>query len=164
MPISETARRAMYSPTGEGEIALTLITVDHPTFAQPIRLVNNTEPIISRGNIYADTTFEEQWPPDVESQDPTVYIRIQNANQSLLDVLSALTSEPTFTCEMILASDPNTVIRSIPALPIYGSEGGFKELRLQIGGSDPWLLRSFPAFDLIFKIGLAWLRMCNDQD
>jgi Domain of unknown function (DUF1833) len=144
MPISETARRAMYSPTGGGEVALTLLTVSHPDLVQPIRLVNNTEPITSRGNVFSDTAFEEQWPPDVASQDPTIYIRLNNASQVLLDALSALTSEPSITCELVIASDPDTVIRSIPALPIYSSEGGLKEFRLIIGGNDPWLLRSFP--------------------
>ena len=143
MPISETARRAIYSTTGEGQVALTLMTITHPTLLQPIRLVNNPTPITSRGNVFADSTFEEQWPPDVASQDPTVYIRLF-PSKALIDVMSALTSEPTVTIELVLASDVDTVIRSIPALPVYGSEASYKEFRLQIGGADPWLLRSFP--------------------
>lgn len=86
-----------------------LLTISHSSLATPLRFVNNNENIVSRGNTYTAFPFEIDLPNDDPDQPPKAQLRIDNVDRSIVQTIRTITSPPTVTIEVILASAPNTV-------------------------------------------------------
>ena len=54
--LSQAARQAINAEATE-QVFLLLLTIDHEDLAEPIRVVNNTETITSRGELYVAYPF-----------------------------------------------------------------------------------------------------------
>lgn len=91
------------------EVWLVLLTISHATMSTPIRLVNNNEDVVSRGNTYIAFPFEIELPGEDPDQPPKATLRIDNVDRRVVQTLRSITSPPTITLEVILASAPNTV-------------------------------------------------------
>lgn len=92
-----------------GEVWLVLLTISHPDLPTPIRVVNNNEDITSRGNIYQAFPFEIVLPGEDPDSPPRAAIRIDNVDRSVIALIRSISSAPTVTIEVILASQPNIV-------------------------------------------------------
>lgn len=90
---------------------LTLITLTHPTFAQPIRLVNNSVDIVSRGNTYMAFPVKIQLPVDDGETAKEFAITFDNVSLELVDEIRSVVGESQIEVrlEHILASLPNEV-------------------------------------------------------
>ena len=55
--LSNTARRALYAQE-TGEVFLLLLVISHPSLPAPIRVVNNSEDVVSGGFTYQRFPFE----------------------------------------------------------------------------------------------------------
>lgn len=141
---SQVALRAARSRTGGGQVFLDLMTITHPTLGTPIRLVNNTKDIVSRGNTFTRSAFNFTPPAQVEDGEPTASIEIENVSRIIEEVLAGLTSEPTFTGEVVLASSPDTVQLGPFVLPLSSAELTQNSIRLTLGFANPLLMRVFP--------------------
>ena len=141
----QVALRAARSRTGGGEVFLDLMTITHPTLSTPIRLVNNTKDVVSRGNTFVRSAFNFTPPAQVEEGEPTATIEIENVSRIIEEILSGLTSEPTFTGEVVLARSPDTVQLGPFILPLASSELTQNSIRLTLGFANPLLLRVFPS-------------------
>lgn len=91
------------------DVWLVLLTLSHATLATPIRLVNNNENIVSRGNTYLAFPFEVELPGEDPDQPPKASLRIDNVDRRVVQTLRSLSAPPTVTLEVILASAPDTV-------------------------------------------------------
>ena len=87
---------------------LTLITLTHASFGT-IRLVDNTEDIISRGNTYLAFPVTIQLPADDGESAREVELRIDNASVEFIDELRSVTSPIDVTLEMVLSNLPDDV-------------------------------------------------------
>lgn len=98
---------------------LTLVTLNHSSFVTPIRLVNNTEAIVSRGNTFLGFPMKITLAPDDGEQAREVQIEFDNVSLYLVDALRSVDATPIEVfVEMILASIPNEVQISVEELKI----------------------------------------------
>ena len=141
---SQVALRAARSRTGGGQVFIDLMTITHPTLSNPIRLVNNTKDVVSRGHTFIRSAFNFTPPAQVEDGEPTATIEIENVSRVIEEVLAGLTSEPTFTGETVLASSPDSVQWGPWVLPLSSAELTQNSIRLTLGFANPLLMRMYP--------------------
>lgn len=101
-----------------GEVYLVLLTIEHADLAAPFRLVNNTVAIRSNGQDYEPFPFAFLPPEESEDGVPRATLEIDNVDQRIAAALRKLTSAPTATAQVILASDPDTIERDFPAFRV----------------------------------------------
>lgn len=113
MPVSETARRALYAPESE-EVFLVLLTIDHDGLSQPIRVVNNLEQVNSRGQEFIAFPFSISLPDDKEESPPRARLAIDNVTREIGQAIRQIVGPPRVTIEVVMASAPDTVEASFP--------------------------------------------------
>ena len=96
---------------------LMLLTLTHDDFA-PIYLVNNTEPIVSRGKSFIPFPVKITLPADDGETQREVAIEFDNASAALIAALRSVITPIEVTIEMILASAPDRVEIEIGELKI----------------------------------------------
>lgn len=106
--VSTTAREGMYA-SQTGEIFLVILEIDHPDLAQPIRVVNNNEAIVSNGDTYLATAFSFILPAQEDGKISNSSLTIDNVDRTIVEVIRTITSFPTVAASVILASDPDVI-------------------------------------------------------
>lgn len=106
--LSSPAQRAAYAQE-TGEVFLVLLTINHATLPAPIRVVNDTQNIVSGGNTYLGFNFTIVLPDEREDQPPRSRVVIDCIDRSIIAALRPLTSPPTLDIQVVLASSPNTI-------------------------------------------------------
>lgn len=106
---SQTWTDAMYA-SETGECPLCILEISGGGLASTIRLVNNTEDIISNGNTYTAFPFMIELPPEeTDQKPPSSRIQIDNVSRDYIQEIRELTSAPTVKAAFVLSSDPDTV-------------------------------------------------------
>lgn len=100
-------RAAFAQNTGEAPIIL--LQIDHPTLATPIRVCHNTEAITHDGDSYLPFPFLIDLPADRDDELPRVTLTIDNVDRSIIPAFRAITSPPTVTMKVVLATSPDDV-------------------------------------------------------
>lgn len=129
MALSQKLIHAVLEPN-TGEVFLLLITFDHESFDEPVRLVNNLENITSRGNVYQAFPLELVLPQDDGSTLPTVDITCQNATLELIDEIRSVNGPMSVSIELILASTPDYVETSIDDLRVASIQYDEKTIKM----------------------------------
>ncbi len=106
--ITLTAKQAIFSQESS-EVFLILLTIDHVDLADPIRVVRNTKNIDSRGDTYVGLPFDVDMPEERDDRLGHVTLTIDNVDRKIVTAIRSLTSAPSVTMEIILASDLNTL-------------------------------------------------------
>jgi hypothetical protein len=101
-----------------GDPFLSLITMEHPDFAEPIRLVNNSVNIISRGETFLAFPMKIRLPVDDGESAREFQIDLDNVSLELVTSIRSVTTQIGLKIEMILASLPDEVQISIDELKI----------------------------------------------
>ena len=96
---------------------LMLVTISHSAFST-IRLVNNTENIISNGNTFMAFPVRIVLPVDDGETAREVSMELDNVSLELIDEIRTVTTPMDVKIEMVLASDPNFVQISLEELKI----------------------------------------------
>ncbi len=104
--ISDIAQEAI-NASNTAEVFLTLIEISHPSLVTPLRFVNNTVDIIRNGNTYTAVAFDFTPPVDEEGTIQNASVAIDGVDRSIVEVIRDLTTPPTLTTYIILASDPD---------------------------------------------------------
>ena len=107
-PLSSLARGAFFSPESD-EVTLLLLTIEEDSLAAPIRVVHNTEEIVSRGETYLPFVFGVELPVESGDAPRPVRIQIDAVDQSIIKAIREAVGQPRMTLEVVLASDPDTV-------------------------------------------------------
>ncbi|MGO6835016.1 DUF1833 family protein [Rhizobium ruizarguesonis] len=110
------------------EIVICLLTVTHDDLDAPIYLSSDptdrisVDPLIygtvSRGNEYLFLPFEFTLPDDKSDSPPRVQLSMDNTDRSLVTVLRSIATPASIKVELVLASDPDTVEITMPALQL----------------------------------------------
>lgn len=108
--LSTTGKASIFAAS-TAQVWLHLLTIDHDDLASPIRLVDNTEAVISRGDTYLPFAFRPQIPAEVDGQLPKVELQIDAVDQTIIAALEVLQTPPTITLEVVMAGTPDTVER-----------------------------------------------------
>ncbi len=90
------------------QVLLVLVTFSHPGITT-VRVVNNTQDVISRGQTYIGFPFEPELPEDLSDQLPDAQIRFSNVDRRLVDQLRSAPTPLMVMMEVILASTPDVV-------------------------------------------------------
>mgnify|MGYP005858877695 CR=1 FL=1 len=84
--LSAAARAALMAESTSSVFCI-LIELDHPTFADPIRLVNNNEDLVYGGETYIAYPFRLDPPDEKQDQISNAKITIDNIDRGILAVL-----------------------------------------------------------------------------
>lgn len=121
MPLSASVLAAMYDET-TSEQPVTLLTIHDPDKADagdwPFRICDQGDDVVSSGDTYASTAFEAI-PPDQENGgSEQMRLGIIGPTDDIVRELQAVSGAPPVDVVLVLASDPDTTIRSWPGLVI----------------------------------------------
>lgn len=111
MPLSSNANvaaNAISSPVAW----LVLLTFTLPN-KDPLRVVNNTLDVVSRGNTFQACGFEIILPSDDGEAIPNVKLTIPNADREIVEWIRGFPTAPTLMMEIVLSNQPDIVERSI---------------------------------------------------
>lgn len=97
-----------------GEVFLILVTITHTDLPDPIRVVNNSENINSRGQTFIAYPFEITLPTDTENGNPRATLKIDNVDREIVRAVRTIQTAPTVTLEIVMASDPDVVEIEFP--------------------------------------------------
>lgn len=103
------AALASMNAQASSDVWLVLLTLSHATLATPIRLANNNEDVVSRGNTFIAFPFEVELPGEDPDQPPKAMLRIDNVDRRVVQTIRSIVAPPTVTLEVILASAPDNV-------------------------------------------------------
>lgn len=109
MSLSVAAIKALLDQQTD-EIFLTTLEISHPAWGNPVRIVNNTEPIVRNGQTYEPLAFRPQLPLDSDGENPDINLIIDGVDRQMIQALRSIPSEqPQIRMEVIRASAPDLV-------------------------------------------------------
>jgi len=91
------------------EVFLVLLTITVAGSAQPIRVVNDHANLVSRGQTFAGFPFEIELPGETEDSVPTVRLRIDAVDRSVIAAIRAASGDVDASIEVVRAAAPDTV-------------------------------------------------------
>lgn len=111
-----------------------------------LRVVSNTEDVVSRGMLFSATHFDLVLPADNGETFPTVELKIANVDGLLIQTIRGFPTAPEMTLEIVLSSSPNVVERTVDFLVLRSVEYNALTIsgRLVVESS---LSNRFPAYD-----------------
>ncbi|MYZ44221.1 DUF1833 family protein [Schauerella aestuarii] len=101
--ISLSGRRNILA-TSSTEPMLVLLEITHVDLVVAIRVVNNTESIVSQGNTFLATAFELLLPDDIEGQIPQATLSVDNIGQQLTQWLEVSRGGQGARCRMMMVA------------------------------------------------------------
>jgi nitrogen fixation protein len=92
-----------------GTVVLMLVDIEHEDLETPIRIVNNTEDVVSGGNLYTAVGFEVRLPDDRDGTPRGAQLQIDNTTQWLTPTVRSLFGEFLVTIRIAIPSDAEAV-------------------------------------------------------
>ncbi len=129
--LSAACKAALYAPN-TGDLPLCLLTLDHDDWAQPVRLVNDRQDLVSNGDTYTARAFSVQLPADKDGP-PRAVLVVDNVDRALVAAMRTITTPPTVSIGLVLRSAPNTIERTWPNLRIRSAQIHATALEVELG-------------------------------
>lgn len=106
-----TAFRGTVNSTSAREAPLLLLEITHPGLASPLRVVNDTQDLVSNANTYTALPFRARLPDDLEQGLPRAELSIDNIGKELVQWLEASGGGQGASCRMmqVMRSAPNVI-------------------------------------------------------
>lgn len=127
--VSQVFRQAAFSEETD-EVIIVLLTIMHGGITQPIRLSSDPtqrldEPVeevvygtVSRGEQYIYYPFQIDLPSDEAEAAPRARISVDNVRREITQAIRSITTPPTVTIEIVLASQPDVVEAVFPSFDL----------------------------------------------
>lgn len=95
--------------TGGEQGAVILLEICHPMLEAPVRIIGDTQDLVSNGNTYTACAFQLTLPDDVDQRYPRAQLSIDNIGEELTQWLEASGGGDGATCRImqVLREDPN---------------------------------------------------------
>ncbi len=138
--ISTDGRAALYAAQTD-DVWLQLLTIEHADIVTPIRLVNNTEDVVSRGDTYTAFAFDLSLPATAQE---SVELTVDNVTRELIDEVRTIDTPLTITMEIVRAADPDTVEAGPFEYQSRAVEYDVQRMRFTLA-YEPLLNEPFPA-------------------
>lgn len=107
---------------------LFLLTISTPGNPD-LLLVNNNEPITSRGQIYQPYPFRMQLPEDTGDRVPVVKLQIDNIAGDIITAIRGFQDPPTIKVELITNKYPDIVEKSLDSMRL--NSVGYDSITIQ---------------------------------
>lgn len=136
--------QAVFSQT-TSKVFLVLAEFSHSSFAT-IRVVNNTQQIVSNGDPYVPFPFTVLLPPDDEELQVRAQLVIYDVERAIIDNLRLVAGSReriATTLRVVEASDPDTILQRVSGLVIENVQYGADQIALDLS-IDNFLTESFP--------------------
>ncbi len=91
------------------DVWLVLLTISHSDLSDDIRVVNNTEDVTSRSNLYVKFAFDLSLPIDSNERTPAAELRIDNVSSEIAQAVRSISTAPSVKIEIIRAAEPDSV-------------------------------------------------------
>jgi hypothetical protein len=103
--------KAAINSLGGHELPLFLLELTHPDLTTPLRVVGDTQDIISNGNTYTATSFRLTPPDDLAQGQPRARLSIDNVDRALADWIESSGGGKDATARLmqIMRNDPNVL-------------------------------------------------------
>lgn len=105
--LSTAAKIAMHAPD-TSQVFLVLLEISHASITT-LRFVNDSADVTTGGHTYTAYPFSIELPEESGEQLPRVTLTIDNVSRAITDAILSLTTAPTITMSVVLASSPGTV-------------------------------------------------------
>lgn len=119
--LSNTAKAALYAQSAD-ECFIILVTIDHPTFAEPVRVASDplevlpiagVRGVVSNGDEYVYLPFSIELPAQDDTGVAKARISVDNISREIVAAVRNATSALSISIAIVLASDPDTLEVSI---------------------------------------------------
>ena len=116
-PLSNAATQAMFAQQ-TSEVFILLVTIDNPSFTQPIRIASDpyqilpdagVRGVVSRGNEYLYAPFTIMLPVQDDSGIAKASLSVDNIDRRMVEAVRTATSSLRISIEIVLASDVDSV-------------------------------------------------------
>ena len=116
------------------ETPLVLLTINHPELATPVRVVNDTQDLVSNGDTYIAMPFRCTLPDDFENQLPKARLSVDNIGKELMYWIETSNggNVSTVTMAQVMRSRPDTVEWSI-TMNLYNVSCTMQEVSGELG-------------------------------
>lgn len=116
------------------EAPLILLEIYHAELPTPVRVVNDSQDIISNGNTYVAFPFKCVLPDDFEGQTSRARLSIANVGKDLMYWIETTNGGKGSTCtfKQILRSVPNTIEWSI-TMSLFNVNVTMQEISAELG-------------------------------
>lgn len=141
-PLSPEAARAILARESS-EAFLALMQITGPGL-DPIRVVNNMESITRNGQVYEPWAFDGSPPEDGPQQSPTVTLRVDNIDRSVMDTLRTYNGVPRCELVWVMASQPNRAVYGPFEFVIQSAGANEMTIDLQLGYEEDILNQGWP--------------------
>ena len=143
--VSTNALRAMLAQE-TGEIFLLCVTISHPSFSTPYRLVYDQNPLVRSVGTFEPFAFALNLPNEQDDSPPTVQMSIDNVDNQILQAVRNLPSgvRPDIKLEVVLASSPDVVEKGPYDFKFLSTDYDEASLTGTIGFEDDILNTAIP--------------------
>lgn len=144
--ISQDQLRAMLAQETE-EVFLMCLTITHPSFAEPYRLVSNTQPLVRASGTFEPFAFALNLPSESDDSTPQVQMSIDNVDNKILLSIRNLPpgARPNILIEVVTASEPDTLCAGPDNFKFLSIDYDEGTINATIGFDDDILNTGFPA-------------------
>lgn len=114
--------------------SLVLLEFHHPDLVSPLRLVNDTQDIVSNGNTYQRLRFSARRPSQQEGQQPTAIVDIGRVD-TLVDVIDRTNGAEGATVRLMEVSraEPDDIKFEFGGLQVVGISATHERISLRLG-------------------------------
>lgn len=106
--VSTAFKQAIFGQETD-EVFIILLDVEHDDLVETIRVSSDGVDTVHNGNTYAAYPFQLTLPSDPEEGFCSAKLTIDNVHRDIIAAVRQISSAPTITMTIVLASDPNTV-------------------------------------------------------
>lgn len=123
---------------------LCLLTIWTGDGSDALRVVNNSEPIVSRGNQFEPFPFSVTLPTDDSQSMPQVTLVLSNVDNAIIEFVRGQVIAPNIAIEIVTSAYPDTVEKSLTFLKLVSVtyDAMVVQGRLDV---DDFLAQKFPA-------------------
>lgn len=116
------------------ESAFVLLEINHPELATPVRVVNDTQDLVSNGETYIAIPFRCTFPDDFENQLPKARLSVDNVGKELMYWIetSGGGNGSLITISQVMRSRPDTIESSI-TMNLYNVSCNMTEVSGELG-------------------------------
>jgi hypothetical protein len=118
-----------------GDALLYLLTITHADLEETLRYVRDFQPLISRGNSFTAFPFDVTPPGSGEGGARPASISISAVGQEIPAALRSINTPAVALIELVLASDPDTVVDSLPPFTFTAAGGDIFTVGIEIADS-----------------------------
>tara|TARA_A100000171_G_scaffold28305_3_gene26442 strand:+ start:2717 stop:3202 length:486 start_codon:yes stop_codon:yes gene_type:complete len=132
--ISASGLRELFAQES-GHVLLAAVTFDHADLDDPVRLVNDMQSLQHNGTTYLGLPFELTLPPDSEDEIPTLQMKLDNVDRSLVTLLRSVEGPPAVDVEIVRVDPQGATTSELGPLPfsLLDSRFGATSVTLKIG-------------------------------